>query len=189
MRVRTGEPDCSDIEIPEHEWKHTVYGDIEEEIPSDAPEPLGNPVTMTSYADANLHHDMLTGRSVTGILHFVNQMPFGWFAKKQQTVETAAYGSEFVAARIATDQIVDNRNSFRHLGVPIRGKTFMFGDNRSTVDSGSLPHAKLHKRHTALSFHRVREAVAAGILHFLWIPGPINPADVLSKHWASQSIE
>ena len=47
-----------------------------------------------------------------------------------------------------------------------------------------LPQSALHKRHNALSYHRVREAVAAGILEFHWIDGKINPADILSKHWS-----
>jgi hypothetical protein len=59
----------------------------------------------------------------------------------------------------------------------------MFGDNESVVGSGSKIDAKLqHRRHTALSFHCVREAIAAGVLAFYHIPGTINPADILSKH-------
>ncbi len=50
------------------------------------------------------------------------------------------------------------------------------------------PHAKLHKRHTALSFHRVRKAIAARVVRFHFIPGTINPADILSKHWGYQQI-
>jgi hypothetical protein len=40
----------------------------------------------------------------------------------------------------------------------------------------------LNKRHNALSYHRVREAIAAKIVDFLHIDGKTNPADVLSKH-------
>jgi hypothetical protein len=65
---------------------------------------------------------------------------------------------------------------------------YMFGDNKSVVDSASTPHAKLHKRHTALSFHRVREAIAARYVKFEFIPGEDNPADILSKHWAYSAI-
>ena len=64
----------------------------------------------------------------------------------------------------------------------------MFGDNRSVVDSSTLPHAKLHKRHNALSFHRVREAIASKVVQFHHIPGNINPADILSKHWGYTQI-
>jgi hypothetical protein len=46
---------------------------------------------------------------MSGILHFVNQTPIQWFSKKQNTVETATYGSEFMVARQATEQILDLR--------------------------------------------------------------------------------
>ena len=46
------------------------------------------------------------------------------------------------------------------------------------------PNGKIHKRHVALSFHRVIESIAAGIINYQFIDGKHNPADVLSKHWA-----
>ena len=58
----------------------------------------------------------------------------------------------------------------------------MFGDNQSVITSSTLPHSKLLKRHNALSYHRVREAIAAKIINFVHIFGVDNPADVLSKH-------
>jgi hypothetical protein len=64
----------------------------------------------------------------------------------------------------------------------------MFGDSKSIVDSSIQLHAKLHKRHTMLSFHRIREAIASGIVGFFYIPGDINPADSLSKHWGYAKI-
>ena len=79
----------------------------------------------------------------------------------QATVETATYGSEFVAANTATEQIMDLRYTLRYLGVPIKSKSYMFGDKRSVVTSAKLPHSTLSKRHNILAFHRVREAIAA----------------------------
>ena len=75
-----------------------MYGKVEEQIPSDAPPPLDKEMVTVTYLDANLYHDLLTGRATTGILHFVNKMPINWFSKHQATVETATYGSEFIAA-------------------------------------------------------------------------------------------
>ena len=189
IRIRTGHPNLSNLPRNEYNWENSVYGNVYEIQPDDAPPPLGNPVTLTTYVDANLYHDMITGRSVTGVLHMINQTPFDWYSKKQNTVETATYGSEFTAARIAVDQIITNRNMLRYLGVPIKGSTHMFGDNRSVIDSSNIPQAKLHKRHNALSFHRVREAIAAKIISFIFIPGNINPADILSKHWGHQQVK
>jgi hypothetical protein len=99
IRVRTEEPDFSDIPNPEYDWAYTVYGKTKELLPKDAPEPLGKYVTLSYYVDANWMHDITSGKSVTGILHLVNKTPTDWYSKKQATVETATYGSKFVAAR------------------------------------------------------------------------------------------
>ena len=188
LRIRTEEPDYSDLHIPEYDWSTSVYGNPKEEIPKDAPEPLGAWVTLTHFVDANLMHDLVSGKSVTGILHLLNKFPVDWHSKKQATVETATYGSEFVAARTCVEQIMDLRLTLRYLGVPIREKSYMFGDNKSVVDSANTVHAKLHKRHTMLSFHRVREAMASNMLAFSHINGDINPADILSKHWGYSAV-
>jgi hypothetical protein len=131
---------------------------------------------------------MITGRSVTAILHMINQTPLDFFTKKQATVETATYGSEYVAARTCTEQLMDIRTTLRYLGVPIRGQSYMFGDNESVVNSSMNLDAKLHKRHTALSFHRVRETIASRAAGFYHLAGAHNPADILSKHWAYSAV-
>jgi len=127
------------------------------------------------------HYDTLTGRSVTWTLHFLNKTPVDYFSKRQNAVETATCGSEFVAARTAVDQIVDIRYSLRMLGVRLVGPTWMFGDNLSVVNSSTIPSGKLQKRQNILNFHRVREAQAAGFLNFVHIDGKENPADVATK--------
>jgi hypothetical protein len=125
---------------------------------------------------------------VTGILHLINKTPLDWYSKKQATVETATYGSEFVAARICVEQIIDPCSTLMYQGVPAREKNCMFGNNKSVVDSSMELHAKLHKRNTMLSFHHVREAITSGIVGFYFIPEKLSPADILSKHWGYTQI-
>ena len=179
-------------EIPNHEatfganpirydWMETVYGRPQEEIDPRAPEPKGKPIRTTSFCDANLMHDMVTGRSASGILEFLNQTPIDWFSKRQNQVETATYGSEFMVARQATERIIDLRYTLRSFGVPLDGPAWLFGDNQSVVTSSTIPHSTLSKRWNALSYHRVREAVAGGWLRFEHIPGTENPADIFTK--------
>ena len=183
----THEPDYSDIQHIKQDWE-SIYGEIKEQLPSNAPKPLGKPVVLTHYVDANLMHDVLTGRSVTACLHFLNATPIDWYSKKMATVETATYGAEFVAARTCVEQIIDLRNTLRYLGVPVLEKSYMFGDNDSVVNSSNDIYAKLHKRHNILSFHRVREAIASKYVEFVFLNGKDNPADILSKHWAHSKI-
>jgi Reverse transcriptase (RNA-dependent DNA polymerase) len=94
------------------------------------------------------------------------------------------YGSGFVAARIATEQISDIRLTLRYLGSPIIGKSIMYGDNMSVIISATIPTSSQRKQNNALSYHRVHKAIAAKILQFCKINGKINPADILSKHCA-----
>ena len=117
IRFRTEKPDYSFLPDQAFDWTYSVYGDVQEILPDDMPEPLGESVTTTTTMEANLNHCLATGKSLTGCLHFVNKTPVDWYSKKQATVETATYGSEFVAAKTATEQIMDIRQTCRILGL------------------------------------------------------------------------
>ena len=127
IRFRTGEPDFSSLKDQEYDWTRSVYSGACEQIPHEIPKPLGKHVQTTHYVDANLHHDLATGKAVTAVLQFLNQTPIDAYTKRQSTVETATYGSEFVAARTAVDQIIDICTTLRYLGVPIRDKSTCLG--------------------------------------------------------------
>ena len=176
------------IKDNEFNWAKSVYGDMSEVVPTNASEPLSKYVTLTHNIDANLYHDMLTGCSITGILHFLKKMPIDWYSKKQATVKTVIYGSKYIAARVCIDHIVDLRLTLCYLGIPIWEKSYMFGNNKTIIDSSTTPHAKLHKRHNALSIHHVREAVASKFIGFIHLPGEFNPANILSKHWGYPQV-
>ena len=162
LRFRLHEPDYSNLPHKEYDRQRSVYAGAIEEIPHDIPEPKGKHVTTTTYVDSNLHHGQVTGRAVTACLHLVNATPSHWHSKRQATVETATFDSELVAARIATDQIIDLRYTFMYLGVPIRSKSYMFGDNKSVVDSPSIPTSTLSNKSTLASYHESEKLLLQG---------------------------
>jgi hypothetical protein len=86
------------------DWK-PFYGDIHEPKPEDALFPLGLPVDIACFVDANHAGSVITRRSHTGIIIFVQNAPILWFSKKQNMVESSTFGSELVALRIARDMI------------------------------------------------------------------------------------
>ena len=67
------------------------------------------------------------------------------------------------------------------MGVPILDTTLMFADNKSMMMNTTLPSSNLKKKHNAIAYHRVREAVAARAIDLVHIPGTLNIADVLTK--------
>jgi hypothetical protein len=121
---------------------------------------------MVQYTDANLQHDLLTGREVTGILHLLNKTPGDWYSNRQATVELANFGSEFTASRISVDQILDFRTTLRYLGIPVNTKSYMFRDNQAVVTNRKIPNSSLNNRYNELSYHRVREMVSPNILGY-----------------------
>ena len=94
-----------------------------------------------------------------------------WFSKRQSTVEAATYGSEFMAARLAVQQIIDMWLTLCYMGIPLNGPAWLFGDNESLVESSTIPASNLNKRHNALSYHTVCSAISANIIKFCHIPG------------------
>ena len=111
IRLQTEEPNYSSLTDQIFDWEYSVYGEVKELIPGDGPTPLVNYVRLTYYGDANLFHEQLTGCSVTYILHLVNQTPVYWYYKKQSTIETSTYSSDFFSARTCVEHIIDLRNN------------------------------------------------------------------------------
>ena len=183
IRFRTGIA-CNEKlfgEAPEYDWMYSVYGNAVEERMKEWPMPKVKMVRTTSFVDANLMHCKVTGKSVTSILHFVNQTPVDWFSKMQGTVETATYGSEFVAARIAVEQIVGLRITLMSMGVPLEKSAWLLGDNQSVITQSTIPSSTFTKQHNALAYHKVQWASASKIMKFLKLDGTENVSDVLSK--------
>lgn len=176
----------------EHDWTY-IYGKVKELVPDGLPEPKGKPVVQSYFIDANLGHDKVTGRSCSGIIELFNMTPIDSFCKLQNTVETATYGSEFTVARQGVDKVLASCYKLRALGVPVDGPAYMFGDNKSVVLSSSIPTHGLNKRHNFLSYHRVRECLAAThngkpVLRFFHINGKDNISDVNTKSLPGSEI-
>ena len=86
-----------------------------------------------------------------------------------------------MALRSAVEETIALRYMLRCLGVPVRKPTLVFGDNLGSIQSATIPEADLKKKHVAISYHFVREAVAASIIKPIWIKSHENFADVLTK--------
>ena len=61
------------------------------------------------------------------------------------------------------------------------GSCVLFGDNMSMITSATIPSSSLKKKHNAISYHRIRECIAAGIIDLVHVGSKVNLADVLTK--------
>jgi len=158
------------------------YPGAKEVVPSDAPKALGIPVTMACFVDADFASCKATRRSHTGVIIYLNNAPIIWFSKRQTTVETSTFGSEFVAMRIAIEVVEGLRYKLRMMGVPINGSTNMYCDNESPVLTNvTRPESPWKKKHNTVAYHKAREAIAAKTIRIAKEPGDSNPADLMTK--------
>ena len=67
------------------------------------------------------------------------------------------------------------------LGVPIKGLAMLFGDNQSVIVNCSLSTSTLKKKHNAITYHWVREAVAVGVINLVYVASRDNVADIMTK--------
>lgn len=152
-----------------------------EGIPPNAPEPRGNPVHLTMFCDASHATDLVTRRSTTGILFFLNGAPIKWYSKRQNTIESSTFGSEFVALKIAVEMNDGLRYKLRMFGIPLDGPTNGFCDNESVVRNTTVPESTLQKKHNSIAYHKCRESVALGAIRIKHERGKFNCSDILTK--------
>ena len=85
--------------------------------------------------------------------------------------------------RIATEMLLALRTTLQMLRVPLDGPADVC-DNNSVVKSSTIRASVLKKKHNAVSFHKVRETIAAGAMRVSPEGTDSNLADLLSKQLA-----
>ena len=158
-----------------------LYRDANEELPERMPQPLGISVRITSFVDASHAANKVNRRSHTGFVIFVNRAPIIWFSKRQNTVESSTFSSEFIAMKTCMESIVALRYKLRMFGVPIDGPADVLCDNQSVVLNSSCIDSALNKKHNALAYHATRWSVAAGVMRVGKIDTKDNIADAFTK--------
>ena len=123
----------------------------------------------------------MTRRSQTRILIFLNRAPIVWYSKRQNTVETSTFGSEFIAMRSAVEHIEALRYKLRMFGIPIEGPTNVFCDNEAVFKNTTIPESTLKKKHNSICYHRCHEAVAARVMRVAKEGTLTNLADLFTK--------
>ena len=173
-------PDIDYEKFEKEDWK-SFYGKVKEELPENMPEAIGKELIITCYVDADHAGEKLTRRSRTGFIVFVNSAPVYWYSKRQNSIETSSFGSEFVAMKQACEYLRGLRFKLRMMGIPVTEPCFVMGDNQSVLSNISIPSSMLKKKSNSIAYHFVREGTAKDEWRFQYIKSANNPADILAS--------
>ncbi len=173
-------PNIDMTDFKECDWKH-FYKGATKAIPDNAPEPRCKDVDIRCFVDADHAGDTVSRKSRTGFFIYINMAPVIFHSKKQTTIETSVFGSEFVAMKQAMECNRGLRYKLRMMGVPLSGPTYMYGDNMSVIHNTQRPESMLKKKNLSLCYHACRESVAMAEIITGHIKSPENVADIATK--------
>jgi hypothetical protein len=165
------------------DWTSSEFGHLQgkEELPANMPEPRGLGFTMRAKVDADHAADTVTRRSRTGFLVYLNCAPIYWSSKKQTSVESSSFGSEFVAMKQCCEYLRGLRYKLRMMGIPCEGPAYIQGDNQSVLANTTIPDSTLRKKNQSIAYHFVREGAARDEWRTTYVNTHDNEADLLTK--------
>jgi len=177
------EPVIADSEFVPHDWASSKFGHLggKEEMPGKMPEPRGQGFVLRAKVDASHGSDTVTRRSRTGFLVWVNSALVHWTSKKQTSVETSSFGSEFIAMKQCCEYLRGLRYKLRMMGIPVLGPCYIYGDNQSVLANTTNPGSMLKKKAQSIAYHFVREGVAKDEWRTGYVNTHANEADLLTK--------
>jgi hypothetical protein len=76
----------------------------------------------------------------------------------------------------------------RSLAVSVDRPALMLGDSMSVILNTIVPLSVLKKKHNAIAYHQVREAIAARINRFAYIKIEENVSDMLTKPFNNEKF-
>ena len=136
---------------------------------------------MSARVDADHAADTTTRRSRTGFLVYFNSALVHWMSKKQASVESSSFGSEFTAMKQCTECIGGLRHKLKMMGMSLNGPACIFGDNQSVLANTTIPDSTLKKKSQSTAHHFMREGVARDEWRTAHVNTHENPADLLTK--------
>ena len=126
------------------DWTASEFGlSLEEVLPKNMPQTCGMGFVMRSYVDADHAGDSITRRFRTGFLVYLNCAPVYWMSKKQTSVDTSSFVSEFIVVKHCTEYICGLRCKFFMMEIPCTSPAFIFGDNQSFLANTTIPDSTL----------------------------------------------
>jgi hypothetical protein len=135
--------------------------------------------------DAAHATDLVTRRSITGLVFMFGGGPLAYKSKIQSTVSTSSTEAEFLAAVHAAKIAKYLRSILLELGYPQIRPTTLFEDNAAAILMVNASRPTPRARHIDIQHFALQEWKANQEIVLSHIPGVVNSADSLTKSLGS----
>jgi hypothetical protein len=165
------------------DWTSSEFGHVsgEEEKPANMTQPRGFSFTLRAKVDADHAGDTVTRRLRAGFFVFLNSAPVYWLSKKQGSVESSTFGSEFCAMKHCCKYLRGLRYKLRMMGITCEEPAFISDDNQPVLYNTTISDSTLKKKSQSITYHFVREGSARDEWRTSYVSTHDNEADLLTK--------
>ena len=117
--------------------------EYEEEIDAECPMPFMDEIESSIMVDSGHGYDLVTRKSVTGLLGFIRFTLVGWLSKRQSSAQTATFGLEFIALKRGIEEAITYWYYLRSFRVKVIKLTAVHEDNLSMLNNSTNPSSSL----------------------------------------------
>ena len=129
----------------------------EEEIDPECLPPLTLEMKSSIMVDSDHRCNLVTGKLVTGLLGFFRSTPIGWWSKRQASMQTAVFVSEFMALKRGIEEVVACRYYLRSFRVMVSEPAAICTKNMSVLKNTANLLSVMQKKDIALAYQFCRE--------------------------------
>ena len=115
------------------------------------------------------------------VLLYLNSSPIYLNSKKQGSIETSSFASEFIATKTCCEYIQGLRYKIRMMCIPCDFPVYIYGDNKSVLVNSSRPFSVLQKKSCSTAYHFVQEGVSKDEWRVTYVNTADNVANTLTK--------
>lgn len=136
---------------------------------------------MQAFCDADYAGDVDDRRSRSGFVIILNGGPVAWGSRKQGCTAASTTEAEYIAAHLASQEILWMRQLLNDLGYPQVPPTTLRSDNQAAIRLVRNPEFHRRTKHVDIKYHIIRDHFQQGHLALAYVSTVDNVADILTK--------
>ncbi|XP_045507484.1 secreted RxLR effector protein 161-like [Colias croceus] len=136
---------------------------------------------LIGYSDADYANDVISRRSMTGYVFMKSGAAITWSSQRQHSVALSTTEAEFMAACVATKELMWLKQLFCDLGEYKQSSVCLNIDNQSAINV--IKNSEFHKRckHIDIKYNFVKEKYNEKIISLKYVSTDHQFADIFTK--------
>jgi len=140
-----------------------------------------NDLQLVGYVDADWAGDKSDRKSTSGYLFTFGEGIISWMSKKQGSVALSSTEAEYIAAALASQELVWIRQLLSDLHIPCAQPTTLYEDNQGCIKIACNEKISARTKHIDVRHHHLRDLQFRGVVDLEYCATDKMLADVMTK--------